>query len=405
MTNTEGGTQQKRGAPEGHRAGDSFAIPGSHTDTAIEKTGTPSVGPIGPVWPDVRRIAVLRGGGLGDLLFAMPAIDALAAAYPDAELVLLGTRLHAALLDERPGPVRRVHLLPPATGVYEPKGREPDEIEQEKFFREVAREPVDLAAQLHGGGRWSNGFLHRLDPKWTVGSRTEDAAPMSRWLPYRFYQHEMMRALEIVGLAGAPPVHLEARIALTASDLEAAEEPLRGLPEPLLAVHPGATDLRRQWPSERFAEVAAKCAEEGAGVVVIGSPGERELVAEVTELTRQRLPGTAAGAVRGHADLSLSALCGVLARSGVLIGNDSGPRHLAKALGTPTVGIFWMGNVINAGPLGRLHDRVLIAWTATCPVCGVDCTREDLPRCEHNVSFVSSVSTEDALREVVELIS
>ncbi|SFB06530.1 ADP-heptose:LPS heptosyltransferase [Amycolatopsis marina] len=372
----------------------------------IEKTTVPvpSVGPIEPAWPGVRKIAVLRGGGLGDLLFAMPAIHALAAAYPDAELVLLGTPLHAALLHDRPGPVSRVSTLPVATGVHEPKDRAPDESEQERFFREVAREPVDLAVQLHGGGRWSNAFLHRLDPTWTVGARTEDAAPMSRWLPYRFYQQEMMRALEIVGLAGAPPVYLEPRIALTQADLDVAAESLRGLPEPLLAVHPGATDPRRQWPPERFAEVAAKCAEEGASVVVLGAPDERELVAEVTELTRQRLPGTAAEAVRGHADLSLSALCGVLARSAVLIGNDSGPRHLAKALGTPTVGIFWMGNVINAGPLGRLHDRVLIAWTATCPICGVDCTREDLPRCAHNVSFVDTVSTEDALREVVELI-
>jgi ADP-heptose:LPS heptosyltransferase len=334
----------------------------------------------------------------------MPAIDALAAAYPAAELVLLGTPLHAALLWDRTGPVRQVVTLPPATGVYEPSGRTPDEAEQEAFFQRVTREPVDLAVQLHGGGRWSNPFLHRLEPKWTVGARSEDAAPLTRWLPYRYYQHEVMRALEVVGLAGARPVNIEPSIALTQPDLDGAEEALRGLPEPLLAVHPGASDPRRQWPAERFAEIAAKCAEEGAGVVVVGAPDERELVAEVTELTRQRLPGTATGAVRGHADLSLSALCGVLSRSAVLIANDSGPRHLAMAVGTPTIGIFWMGNVINAGPLGRFHDRVLIAWTAACPVCGIDCTREDLPRCEHDVSFVASVSTEEALREVEELI-
>ncbi|MGC2653003.1 MAG: glycosyltransferase family 9 protein, partial [Mycobacterium sp.] len=48
-----------------------------------------SVGPVEQRWPDVQRIAVLRGGGLGDLLMAVPAMEALEAAYPDAELVLL----------------------------------------------------------------------------------------------------------------------------------------------------------------------------------------------------------------------------------------------------------------------------------------------------------------------------
>jgi ADP-heptose:LPS heptosyltransferase len=362
-----------------------------------------AVGPIQPAWPGVRRIAVLRGGGLGDLLFAVPAMESLAAAYPGAELVLLCAPPHAALLRDRPGPVTDVVALPPATGVYE--DRPPDAAEQESFFRRVLREPVDLAVQLHGGGRWSNPFLLRLRPRWTVGSRTEDAAPLTRWLPYRYYQHEVLRYLEIAGLAGAPPVVLEPRITVTPRDLEAADRPLAGLPEPLLAVHPGARDPRRRWPVERFGRVAAACAERGAGVVVIGSPGERELVSAVVEHARLRLRAAAGDAVRPLTGLDVSALCGVLARSHLLVGNDSGPRHLARAVGTPTVGIFWVGNVITAGPFGRGRDRVHIAWTTVCPVCGVDCTSEDAPRCEHDVPFVASVSTDDVLRDVEDLLA
>ena len=355
---------------------------------------------MGEKFPDVRRIAVLRGGGLGDLLFAMPAIDALRAAYPDAEILLLGTPLHAELFADRPSPVDQVITLPAARGVHEPPGHPFHEAEQLAFVARAG--PVDLAVQVHGGGRWSNPFLHRLDPKWTVGSRTPDAAELDRWVPFRYYQNEVMRALEIVGLAGAPAVTLIPTVSLTPADLDRAAVELEGLPDRLVVVHPAATDPRRCWPPERFAEVIAKVADGGAGVVIIGTPGERDLVERATSLSRQRV--SAAERIRPMTHLGLSALCGVLARAEVFVGNDSGPRHLARAVDTPAVGVFWMGNVINAGPLGRARDRVLISWTSTCPVCGADCTREDLPRCAHDVSFVATVSTEDVLAEIEDLL-
>ncbi|WP_370012856.1 glycosyltransferase family 9 protein [Nocardia cyriacigeorgica] len=93
----------------------------------------------------------------------------------------------------------------------------------------------------------------------------------------------------------------------------------------------------------------------------------------------------------------------LLARSRVLVGNDSGPRHLARALGTPTVGVFWIGNVVNAGPLSRSEDRVLISWRDDCSVCGRDITDEFGARCPHDESLVTSVTTEDVDAELREL--
>lgn len=58
-----------------------------------------------------------------------------------------------------------------------------------------------------------------------------------------------------------------------------------------------------------------------------------------------------------------------------MVGNDSGPRHLAQAVGTPTVGVYWIGNVINAGAIGRTLHRVHFSWVSQCPVCGVDVTQ------------------------------
>ena len=75
------------------------------------------VGPLLDPFPNVERIAVLRGGGLGDLMFAYPALSALSAAYPEASITLLGVPLHAELLRNRPGPVAEVEVLPYASGV------------------------------------------------------------------------------------------------------------------------------------------------------------------------------------------------------------------------------------------------------------------------------------------------
>jgi ADP-heptose:LPS heptosyltransferase len=349
------------------------------------------IGPVGSRLPNIAQIAVLRGGGLGDLMFAMPAIQSLADAYPGARIVLLGTSQHAQLLAGRPGPVDEVAVLPVARGVYEPAGAQEDPAEQERFFER----PFDLAVQVHGGGRWSNPFLRRLKTQWTAGLRTPDAAALDRWLPYRYYQHEMMRALEVVGLVGAVPTALEPKLALTPGDLAAADAALAGLPRPILAVHPGASDPRRCWPGSRFVEVMSAVAGQ-VSIVVVGTGPE----SEVAELAAEQ--GIEVRSLVGR--LSMSGLVGVLRRSGVLLANDSGPAHLAHAVGTPTVSIYWMGNVINAAPHGRALHRPHISWTTHCPVCGVPCTRQDVPRCAHDVSFVADVSSADVIADVTELL-
>ncbi|WP_293787757.1 glycosyltransferase family 9 protein, partial [uncultured Aeromicrobium sp.] len=231
------------------------------------------VGPVLERFDRIRRIAVLRGGGLGDLMFAMPAVEALAAAYPEATITLLGSSAHAALLSGRPGPVDEVEVLPVSEGVRPPKdGEAEDPAELERFFTRMRERCFDLAVQVHGGGRYSNPFLLRLGARHTVGTRTPDAIKLERVLPYRYYQNEFMRSLEIVGLAGAPPVSVEATLHVTAEERRAAADLLGGVPaeRPLVGIHPGATDPRRRWPVERFAEIAGRALADGAAVAVVG---------------------------------------------------------------------------------------------------------------------------------------
>ena len=350
------------------------------------------VGPVLAKFGQVSRIAVLRGGGLGDLLFALPAVAALRAAYPDASVTVLGTPIHRDLAGSTSGPGFDVRILPYTEGVR-PGPEDPAVLEA--FFAEMQREGFDLALQLHGGGRFSNPFLLRLGARHTVGTRTPDAARLERNLPYAYYQHEPLRALEVAGLAGAPPVGLEARLG-PLERYAAQVEPLLGGGSAVVVIHPGATDPRRRWPARNFGEVAAACAADGGRVLVVGTRDEQELAAAVVEAASSPRVVSLAG------ELELGALAALLAAASVLVGNDSGPRHLAQALGTPTVGLYWAGNLINAGPLGRSRHRVHLSWLTRCPECGADITQIGwtAPRCPHESTLLAGISPADVFQDV-----
>ena len=354
------------------------------------------LGQPGGRFDDVRRIAVLRGGGLGDLVFALPAAEALAAAYPDAELTLLGAPGHAALLAGRPSPFTDVEVLPVRPGVRD--GVE-DPAATDAFLERMRARRFDLAVQVHGGGGNSNPFLLALGARHTVGLRAEGAPPLERTVPYLYYQHEVLRALEVAALAGAPAVDLEPRLRLTPAE-EAARRSAVG--PPLVVLHPGATDPRRRWPPAAFAAVASALAADGAEVVVVGDATEvglaEELLAAVDPAQTSRVRSTAG---RG----TLPELVALLLRASLVVANDSGPRHVAAALGTPTVGIYWFGNALNAGALSRGRHRLQLAWTTRCPVCGVDVTTVGAPRCPHDDSFVADVGVSDVLADARALLA
>jgi ADP-heptose:LPS heptosyltransferase len=354
--------------------------------------------------PDIHKICVLRANALGDYLLAVPALEALRTAYPDSEIVLLGAPWTENFLTGRPGPIDRVVTVPAASGIREPSADEPeDPAQQEAFFAAMRRERFDLAIQMHGGGRHSNPFVRRLGARVTAGLRTPDAAALDICMSYAYYQPEVARFLELVGLLGATPTTLEPTVELTKQDEADADEALAGLGGPLAALHPGATDHRRRWPPERFATVGDALAERGASVIVTGSTAERDVVDAVAD--RMEAP------TRRLVDaVSVGGLAAIYARSAILVSNDTGPRHLAQAVGTATVSIYWCGNLITAGPLTRRRHRAHPSWTVHCPVCGALNAEPEVPGtqagqgCEHDASFVESVSVDAVRADALELL-
>jgi ADP-heptose:LPS heptosyltransferase len=333
----------------------------------------------GPAVPDARKIAVLRACALGDFMFALPALDALRRSYPRAEIVLLGRAWQQRFLEGRPGPVDRVVVL--------------------RGFDESATlraERFDVALQLHGGGRESNPFVRSLDARVSAGLQAHDAMPLDRNLPYAYLQSERIRLLEAVALVGARGDAIEPRLVVDDMDRAEGEDAMLGVdPRALVVLQPGATDPRRCWPATKFAAVADALAQEGMRIAINGGPDERELVTRVRNSMRR--PSLDLGSA-----LSLRGLAWVLSRARLMIANDTGPLHLAEAVGCPTVGIYWLTNLLNAGALTRGMHRYCVSYRLDCPACGRSNVDE---RCPHQDSFVADVAVDDVLTQARALLA
>jgi ADP-heptose:LPS heptosyltransferase len=347
----------------------------------------------GGVLPNVRKIGVLRANVLGDFIFALPAFEALHDTYPSAEIVLLGRAWHRALMNGRPGPIARV-LTMPEGAIGDQTGVTADPYRVEQFLADARREEFDLAIQIHGGGRNSNPFLLKCGARCTIGLRTPEAAPLDRWVPYLYFQSETLRYLEVVALVGARTTCIEPRLRVTMGDVH---ESLAAAPEdsrPLVVLHPGASAPARRWPAQRFACVGDALAARGLRVVVTGVAAEAEVVSYV-------IGGMQAAAEDLCGRLSVSGLIGLLSRCALLVSNDTGPLHVAMAVGTPTVGIYWCGNMINAGPFSRRFNRPAVSWQVTCRTCGVNALAEV---CPHGHPPIDDVTVDEVLGHALDLL-
>ena len=302
----------------------------------------------------VRKIAVFRALKLGDMLCAVPALRALRAGFPTAEIVLIGlpwAREFARRFDRYVDSFREFPGFP---GLPE-QGSDPDEVEA--FFRAMEREAFDLALQCHGSGSVSNRVTGRLGARLVAafvepGSR---APGPGLFAPYPGEGLEVRRLLRLASLLGVPPrgEHLEFPI----FDDERAEAEhilrTRGLAgRRFVCVHAGASVPERRWPFERFAAVADALADRGYAVALTGAAQEAPLTAAVSRAMRSEAVDLA-GAT------PLGALAAVVQRARLLVCNDTGVSHVADGLRLPSVVVSTGDNPARWAPVdGRLH-RVL----------------------------------------------
>ena len=324
---------------------------------------------------------MVRASRIGDVVCATPAFRALRAALPGARITLVGLPFARDLVARSP------HL-----DAFEPFPGFPGIAEQwfdarraARFFRRMQARRFDLALQMHGSGVYANPFTLMLGARVTAGfvrpgdgpGLLDAALPLPEGLP------EVERPLALAAFLGAPPRGRRPEFPLWPEDHHVAASLLAGAPRPLVGVHPAGTEATKRWPPERFgAAAAALRAREGGTVVVLGGPGERPLADAVA-----RAAGPPCLNLAGRTTLPV--LGAVLARLAVLLTTDSGPAHVAYALGVPSVTVFggtdpWRW----APPAGGPH--AVLARPVPCRPCGYD-------ECPVGYPCLAAVTVEEAV--------
>lgn len=335
-----------------------------------------------------RKVALLRASRVGDFLCATPAIRALRAALPDAELTIITLPLLRDLALRSPH-LDRFVAFPGFPGIAEQLFEPRCAIE---FFADMQAERFDLAVQMQGSGVYSNPFTLLLGARVTAGFIRPGDAPgrLDAALPMPACGSEIERVLALARFLGAEPRGARMEFPMLPKDHAQAAELLRGSARPLIGIHAGARDATRRWPCARFAEVGlALHARIGGTLVLVGDANAGPASACICERAmRNDIPCL---------DLSgrttLPVLGAVIARLAVLITNDSGPAHVAYALGAPSVTIY--GGVDPAtypSPEGGPH-RVAIYETPCRPDSGaVTCAG-----CPHDYTCLRGVTVAQAL--------
>ncbi len=300
------------------------------------------------------RLLVVRPGALGYVVLALPALDALRRSFPSARIGYVADDRTWEVISAHPA-VDRAHFFPRTRwrrALARPWKWPRLLREVARFVRELRAErydvALDLQANLKGGllGLASGAPLR-------VGFAREYCQEANHRFNNRFVTppvwplHLVDKFFAAVAYLGAwtdgagfhfpEPPESTARVD---AFLRAAG------PGPYAVIHPGSSDARpdKRWASERFGEVLRWLADEhGIRSIVCYGPSERPLA----ELVVAASQGRAVAALPGTSLLDLAAL---LRRAVLFIGTDSGPMHVAAALGVPTVSLFGSGSPVVYGP-------------------------------------------------------
>ncbi len=166
-----------------------------------------------------------------------------------------------------------------------------------------------------------------------------------------------------------------------------------GIASDFAVIHPGAGAPAKCWPNERWAQVADALAQRGLAVVLTGSAHERPDIEAIARLSRAPttvLPGL----------LSIPMLAELLRSARVVVGPDTGPLHLAVAVGTPTVHLFGPTDPERFGPWGPPDRHRVLRSDRHCARCGdID------PRRALGVGCMIAITPERVVAEIADLLA
>ena len=345
-----------------------------------------------------KEILLVSPDRLGDLVWTLPALDHVRATYPSSRISFLASRYAGRLLEGHPA-VDRLFFLERNThslGKF---------LHYRAFLWKWGRRPPDVLV-LFKGGHLGRTFARRFR-KHRVYSILD--FPESR----RKKDHPARLRLELVerfcgpyGREAWPEYHVPRE------DQARADARIAGMglkPRRFLVLHPGANKLVRfrsilapadarnslkTWPLDRWKELARELGRLGIPALLTGGPPEGEACREVAREGKGRILSIAGGP-------DVRELAGILARARAVVVADTGPGHLAAAVGTPVVSLFGPtdpGASGPAAPAGRI--RILRAGLP-CSPCkdrpGVECRDNQCMRAIRADQVLTALEELDAL--------
>jgi heptosyltransferase I len=367
---------------------------------------------------DFRRILLIKLSAVGDVVHTIPVLNALRRRYPSAQIDWLVTPAIAELLRHNPAISNVIEF---ARDDWSKPWRLTPFVNYARLAGKLRANSYDLVVDMHGqfrtavfvlasGAPVRIGFDRPRASVWDASPRRFPAearkhawhgAREGSWLAYTHHIpvpsldiHAVDRYLSVgamLGLEAAPPdFSFPIPQAASASvDTLLHERGLAGAP--LLAMAPGTIWETKHWGTGKFAEVARHFLHKGFAVALMGSRRERIVCEAVARL--------APGAVDIAGETTLTELVALIRRSAISVTNDSGPMHLAVALGRPVVCIFGPTDPVWIGPYGRA-GAVLQAGVPCSP-----CLLRQLSRCHHGHVCMEDVSARAVIERMEHVLS
>ena len=323
-----------------------------------------------------RRIVLIKPSALGDIAHSLPVLSALRRRYPSAHLAWIVNKIYEPIL--RPHPDLN-EIICFDRGVTK-RGVFAAIKAFWQFSRELRSKAFDLAIDLQGLLR--TGLMARAT-RAPVRIGLASAREGSRWCYTHVIPDDVngMHAVDRYWLMaeklGAGESAKQFSLPVEPEAKAWAKEQLAKLPRPWIAVGVGARWLTKRWPPEHFASLVNEgMAKFGGSAILVGTPDEKSLADQ------------AAAAIAGPklnvtGTTTLPQLAAMLSECDLMVGNDTGPLHLAVALGRPVVAPFTCTRIRRTGPYGPASRAVETSvWCAgsylkTCD--RLDCMRELTP--------------------------
>lgn len=324
-----------------------------------------------------RRIAIIKPSALGDIVHSLPVLTALRRRFPDGHITWIVNRSYEPLLHGHPDLDATLPLDRKAAQAGLWHGAKT----YGQFFRECRRQQFDLVIDLQGLLR--SGLIAGVsgaERRVGLGGCREGANLFyTDLVPVADFQalHAVERYWLVAEALGAGDGSKEFRLHIPPDAHAWAEKQLEEFPRPWLAVGVGARWVTKRWPPSFFAEMIRRMQSRcGGSAILVGGGDDAELAAATAALVRGPC-----GDLTGQT--SLPRLAAVLSVVDGMLANDTGPLHLAAALGRPVVAPYTCTKVRRNGPYvgeaGAVETRVACGGSYLKRCRRMDCMTDLTP--------------------------